>query len=314
MSDNMPKILLFCATKKGYEVLKVIIKKYPETLVCVSTFNEVDMQESFSDSIITLCKSTNIPVIKWTTFIENPLSIIKEYKVDCVIAISWKYYIPLTVNEHLTHKLIIFHDSLLPKYRGFAPLPSAIINGEREVGISAIYAIEEIDHGDIILQKRIRVGKEQYIVDIIDRVISLYCDAIIELVEKLKTGKKLRGVHQNHSNATYSIWRNPEDCQINWNNSATKIYNLIRAVSYPYSGAFTFLEKEKVYVWKSEIIIPDLKFEIKDPGKIWELDHKGRPAVVCGKGLLKIIEASRRDENLLPIKKLRQRFYFRNEV
>lgn len=177
-----------------------------------------------------------------------------------------------------------------------------------------LYASDKIDTGDIILQKKIRVSDEKYICEIINDVIELYKDAIIELIKKIKANKSFTATPQDHTKATYSIWRSPDDCQINWNHSSKDIYNLVRAVSYPYLGAFTFIGNEKVYIWKAEIIKQDIKFEIRDPGKIWALDNLSQPVVVCGKGLLKITKATSNFKSLLPIVKLRQRFCFKNEV
>lgn len=131
MSNMSPRILLLAGSRKGYEVLKESINKYPESLVCASTFREVNMQESFCNSIIEICKTARIPVIKWSSIKEDPEGIIKRYNIDCIIAVSWRYYIKLDINRLLKHKIIIIHDSILPKYRGYAPLPSAIIKGEK---------------------------------------------------------------------------------------------------------------------------------------------------------------------------------------
>lgn len=314
MYKNTPKILLLCATRKGYEVLRVILKDHRNLLKGICTFREVDMQEEFYDSIIKLAKSAQIPIFSLSDFRKDPREIIKANNIDCILAVSWKYYLPLELNRYLKHKIIVMHDSLLPKYRGFAPLASALINGETKVGITVLFAAEQIDQGPVILQKKIHISPHIYINDAIQKITKLYCEAVIELITMLKKQPKISGHRQNESQVTYSIWRSPGDCQIDWQKSSRDIYNLIRAVGYPYPGAFSYLEKKKVFIAKAESLNCDLIFVIRQPGKIWQLDSMGYPTVICGKGMLKITEATHNGKSILPIKKLRQKFYFKDEI
>ena len=267
------------------------------------------MQESFYDSIAQVAKSAKIPFFDWMDFRERYEYHIKKQKVDTIITISWKYFLPLKINKLVGNRSIIIHDSLLPKYSGFAPLATAIIKGEKKVGITVLFASEKLDNGDIISQKTLAVRDDEYMSEITDRITVLYVEAVREIIQELKKGKKIKATPQDHSQRTYSIWRNPEDCQINWHDSAKNIYNFIRAVGYPYVGAYSFLGDNKVRIWKSELIEPDVKFEIRQPGKIWELDSQGRPVVVCGEGMLKISEATIEGKSMLPVKILRQQFY-----
>jgi len=302
----MKKLLLFIATEKGFEVLKKVYKYNKEIIGLVTSFQEVDVKEKFYNKIESFCNKERIFFKKYNKeFKQNLEDIIKIYNITEAIAIGWKYFIPLKINKLLETKLIIFHDSLLPKYRGFCPTPTAIICGEKEVGISVLFATNEMDKGQIILQKKIPIDTNLYIKDIIVKQSKLYSDAIIELVEMIKKGN-IKSKAQDESKATYSIWRNPEDCQIDWNLSSIEIYNLIRAVNFPYMGAFTYYEGEKVYIIKSEIV-KDIKFEKRDPGKIWKIDKK-MPVVVCGKGIIKLKKVKGENENDISFNFIRRRF------
>jgi len=302
----MKKILLFIATKKGYEALKKLYKSDKEIIGLVSSFQEVNVKEEFYKKIKNFCNKERIFFKEYDKeFKQNLEDIIKTYNITEAIAIGWKYFIPLKINKLLKTKLIIFHDSLLPKYRGFCPTPTAIMCGEKEVGISVFFATNETDKGPIVLQKKIPIYADLYIKDIILKQSKLCSDAIIELVEMIKKGN-IKGKAQDESKATYSIWRNPEDCQIDWNLSSFEIYNLIRAVSFPYTGAFTYYEGKKVYILKSEIA-KDIKFEKRDPGKIWKIDKK-MPLVVCGKGMIKLIKVKDENGNDVSFNFIRRRF------
>ena len=113
MGEISPRILFLCATKKGYEVLLEVLRKYPETLACVCTFKEVNMQESYFEKIRTLAASTNIPLISWSQLRQNYELIVQENQIDTIIAISWKYVLPIEMNRFLKNNLMIIHDSLL---------------------------------------------------------------------------------------------------------------------------------------------------------------------------------------------------------
>lgn len=302
----MKKILLFIATEKGFEVLKKLYKYDKKIIGLVSSFKEENVKEKFYYKIEEFCNEKQISFKEYNKeFKQNLEGILKAFNITEAVAISWRYFIPLKINKLLETKLIIFHDSLLPKYRGFCPTPTAIICGEKEIGISVFFATNEIDKGEIILQKKIKIDTNLYIKDIILKQSKLYSEAMIELIEMIKRDG-IRSELQDETKATYSIWRNPEDCQIDWNLSSFEIYNLIRAVSFPYTGAFTYYEGEKVYILKSEIV-NDIKFEKRDPGKIWKIDKK-MPIVVCGKGMVKLIKVETQNGNNINFNFIRRRF------
>src|SRR5262249_15648382 len=150
----------------------------------------------------------------------------------------------------LPYRLVVFHDSLLPKYRGFAPVATAMIKGETEFGVSVLYATDNVDDGDIIHQARIHIGFETYLAEAIELIGKLYCEPALKLCGYIRTGT-IAAKPQDHTRATYSIWRSAEDCAIDWGKPAREIYNLIRAVSQPYPGAYSMLNGARVRIWRS---------------------------------------------------------------
>ena len=210
----MKKILLLIATEKGYVSLKRLIKQRGKDSVgCVATFHEKDVARDWAYDIEILCRENDIHFFWWNDIKDRIHDVIWKNHITGVVAISWKYYIPLEINEGLEDDLVIFHDSMLPKYRGFAPTPTAMINGEREIGITALFASEQIDCGDIILQKKFLLHENQYIADVIKREAELYGDMLMEVIEGMEAGN-LNRIPQNHSEASYSLWRDMEDCHI----------------------------------------------------------------------------------------------------
>jgi methionyl-tRNA formyltransferase len=220
---------------------------------------------------------------------------------DYALAVSWRWMI------HGVPNLIALHDSLLPKYRGFAPLPNALINGEREVGVSALFASGEYDRGDIVCQRRLQIEYPIKIHQAIRSIVPLYAAIASEICSALASGAGLPGKKQDESEATYSLWRDDRDYEIDWGWDAARIARFIDAVGYPYLGARTTLNQEPVAVLDAAVD-PDVRIEDRAVGKVIFV-RDGQPVVVCGTGLLRITQMTSPDGRpLLPLKKFRSRF------
>lgn len=301
----MEKILFLCATKRGYEIIKYVNENYRDLIGCISTFEDIDVREKWNMEIIKYCKGNNISFIDYEELKNNFIKCITPKKITNIIAIGWKYLLPLHIVEYLKSEIIIFHDSLLPKYRGFSPTPTAVICGEKEIGLSVIFADESIDTGDIITQKSMFIGKDEYMGEIINKSINLYKKAIEELVIMIRNNRFSR-IKQNDKEASYSIWRDNIDCKIDWSKSNIEIFNLIRAVSFPYMGAYTYMNEKKIIINKARIEDCDMNFAKRDSGKIWSISNN-EPLIICGKGLLSIINAEYEDRNKVIFNKIRSR-------
>lgn len=288
-------------------VLKSLLAQGRETLSLVSSYHDPNVSEDYGALIEACCRQEGLEFAPWTDLRPRLRETIHEQRITGVVAIGWQYLIPSDVWTQLPDRLVVFHDSLLPRYRGFSPVATGMIKGDEEFGVSVIYGGDGIDDGDIILQLGTHLGPEVYMAEAIERIGELYCDAAGTLLLKMKSGA-IKARRQDGSKATYAIWRGPEDCRIDWRKSAREIYDLIRAVSHPYPGAFSYLGGRRIRVWQSEIVPEDVRFEIRDPGKIWRLE-RGRPVVVCGEGLLELSEMTDDLGNsILPVTRLRETF------
>lgn len=299
------KIALFLATKKGYQCLESLINSgISNNIGFVTSFKETNVVKSYDEDIIKLCKKNNIKYLNWKELKDDLFSFLSYFQISVSFAIGWKYLIDTKINDVTDYGLIVFHDSLLPKYKGFAPTPTAIICGETTIGVSAIQVAEGIDDGDIILQKSMKLTNEEYISEIIDRQCDLYSDMIAEIIDLIDRNS-LVFTPQDESKATYSVWRNPEDCHIDWSKNSQDIYNLIRAVSTPYPGAFTYYKGAKIIINKASIV-PDIAFAIRDYGKLWNISDN-KATVICGKGLIRIDNATYENGDIVFFDKLRER-------
>lgn len=299
---------LFCLnTEKGYSVLKTIFDKKPGNIGLVCSYPEWNVNINYGNKIKNYCFENDIPYLDWVDLKENYVDYINLNAISGIIAIGWQYLIPIELNLLLADKIIVFHDGLLPKYRGFCPLSTAIMKGDTNIGMSILYASEGIDEGEVILQKKTQISNSTYLQEAISLMSGLYSEGVVELIEMINSNS-VNPMKQDNSKATYCIWRNPEDCKICWNESSVNIYNLIRASGFPYQGAYTELDGDIIQIKKAEILDYDLNFEIREPGKIWKLED-GKPIVICKTGLIKITEAAKKsDSSIFPIKKLRLKF------
>jgi len=225
---------------------------------------------------------------------------------EYAFAISWRWLINLEQTE-----LIIFHDSLLPRYRGFGPLVSSLINGDHEIGVTALFSHDEYDKGDIIAQDAKSITYPLTIQQAIDTITDCYVSLATEITSKIMRGHPLDGQPQEEADASYSLWRDDQDYHIDWTKSAAEIKRFVDAVSFPYKGAFTLINNRPARVLEADAL-GDVHIENRTPGKIIFV-QEGHPIVVCGSGLLRVCSAVSDNEDgeevsLLPLNKFRTRF------
>ncbi len=289
------KIGFFLMTKKGYNVLYSIVgSPYKSSIAFICIGRDKNLVNDYSFELEQLCITNNFEY----SFRDSFKS--REFICDYYFVISWRWIIDLP-------NLIVLHDSLLPKYRGFAPLVNMLINGETKLGVSAILASGNYDEGPIIEKRSIQIEYPIKIEYAIELVANSYWQLIAQILGDIQSNS-LKWVDQNNTEASYSLWLDSEDYFINWSWSAEKIVRKIDACGHPYDGAKSFLENE-VIVIKSAELEEDRYIENRVAGKVLFI-HNGFPIVVCGSGLIKITDAQyfESQEKLLPIKKFRVRF------
>lgn len=202
--------------------------------------------DSKSTAIIELANLKKIKLFKGNPR-NSALSVfLDNTSYNLILSINYLFIIEKDVIEKAS-KIINFHGSLLPKYRGRTPHVWAIINNETEAGITAHLIDEGCDTGDIILQKKVAINSEDTGADVLNKYQVLYPQMIDDILTNLN---KIEPQKQNHNNATYFGKRSPEDGLINWNWQKERINNWVRAQAYPYPGAFTFVEDIKVTIDK----------------------------------------------------------------
>lgn len=291
----MNKITLYLMNYKGYSVLETLIENgYQKAINYIVTSEDRSVVNDYQGEIRSLCQKWNLDCFSRNE--KLPLH------TGFSIAVGWRWIILQQDN------LIVFHDSILPKYRGFNPLVSALINGEKSVGVTALYAEEEYDKGEIIAQELMSIEYPIKIQLAIQKISELYKKMAIQLFDLIASEDEIISYKQCESEASYSLWRDERDYHIDWNSSAERISRFIDAVGFPYKGALSNVDDELIRIIKVSIE-PDVSIENRMPGKTIFL-RNGLPTIVCGKDLITIQEAYYNKDNkpYLPQKKMRVRY------
>ena len=210
---------------------------------------------------------------------------LKSLNADLQIVVAFRM-LPEAVWNMPPMGTINVHASLLPQYRGAAPINWAIINGEKETGITTFKLQHEIDTGNILMQEKIEIGENETAGELYERLKELGAQVLLKTVKELADGSLNETPQVSVLSTEYSVLRHApkittKTCQIDWNKNADKIYNLVRGLS-PYPAAFTELGDKiiKVYRCEKEMVLPTTRI-----GR-WESDKKTFLKFACKDGYI----------------------------
>lgn len=293
------KIGLHLMSAKGYAVLQCLLEQFgPSSIAYVVTARDRAVEEDYHDAIDQLARS------KGLTVYTRPAAPSTTELTPYLFAVSWRWLI----HTQPSQQLIVFHDSILPRYRGFAPLVSALINGEPRIGVTALLASAEYDRGAMLAQRSVPITYPQKVATAIEALTPCYQHLAIE-VGTMILKQSLVGQPQDESLATYSLWRDDHDYFIDWTWDAERIRRFVDAVGFPYLGAAT-VASGVIYRILECSATADVPIENRTPGKVIFV-HDKVPVIVCGRGLLrvhKMIEQQSRTD-ALPLKQFRTCFH-----
>lgn len=281
------RILLLCATNRGARFLRHLQALAPNDELVVVSFREDPWEPKFFEEIRLFTQEYDIEFYETKNVANAQMAPLWEKPIDLILVVSWRYLLPMSHVNQARIAAVVFHDSLLPAYRGFSPTVWAMINGEDHTGVSVLHLAAEVDSGDIIDQVRIPIRPDETIADVMDRVTQAYLVLLEDNFDRFRIGQIPR-VPQDHSLATFTCKRVPDDNLIDWNQSSRAIFNLIRAVSQPYPGAYTFYRGTKMVIWSATFPPVTRLYVGSIPGRvISRMPGKG-VEVITGDGVLLI--------------------------
>lgn len=202
-----------------------------------------------------------------------------EWSPDLIVTAAFGQILPKEILDAPTYGCINVHASLLPKYRGGAPIHQAIIDGETHTGVTIMYMVEALDAGDILTQRAIPIEEQDNVATLFQKLSIVGAELLKDTLPELIAGK-LTPIPQDQAQVTYAGNIKREDEEIDWTKSGKAIYNHVRGMN-PFPGAYTKVNGEIMKVWQAQLANQqNLQGE---PGTIYQLDGQGIK-VVTGDG------------------------------
>ncbi len=243
-----PSILVFAYHDVGYECLDFLIQ-HDEYILAVITHKDDPEEEIWFRSVADLAQQYDIP-FHTPESVNSPqwTERIRSWKPDLIFS----FYYRSMINEDILGipplGAFNMHGSLLPKYRGRAPINWAVLHGEKETGVTLHHMVKRADAGDIVDQEAVAIGAEDTARDVFQKSVKAARLVLERQIDALIEGTAPRRP-QDEAQSSYFGGRKPEDGRIDWSQSAESIYNLIRAVTQPYPGAFTEVDGKRLLIW-----------------------------------------------------------------
>jgi methionyl-tRNA formyltransferase len=241
--------------------------------------------EMHSPSLAGFAKEKGLPLFQPASIRKNPefLETLRSLKPDVIAIAAYGQILPKEILDLPPHGCINVHFSLLPKYRGAAPLQWALINGDEDTGVT-IFRLKDgtVDSGPILMQKKVMVHDEDNADILGKRLAVIGAELLIETLDGLADGS-LEAVPQNDRLATRAPMLKKEDGHVDWTRKAKAVWGQIRGMT-PWPGAFTSLKGKRLKIHAAELVDHPKKGE---PGEILEVTDDGLQ-VACGQGSLLI--------------------------
>lgn len=281
------KIIVFAYSEPGYFALQTLIEM-KKNIVAVFTHFDDEKENIWFPSVYNLAKEHNIPVFRYNKITEDITKEILDFKADLVLSIYYRRLIPDIILNSAPLGAYNLHGSLLPKYRGQTCINWAVVNGEEKTGATLHKMTDKADEGPIVSQKECTIEKEDTAIDVFHKISHLTKDIIREAVPKLEENNIVL-TEQNHREATHFGRRIQKDGQIDFAKNSKEIYNLVRGVTHPFPGAFTFIDDRKLFIWQIEYEVLNHNYKI---GEVVSIE----PLKIATKdGLITVLETNFED-------------------
>ncbi len=243
------RCILFAYHEMGYACMEALMKMGAQ-IAALFTHRDDSREEIWWRSCAELAAQHGVPV--HTEGVEAVAARIGALKPSIIYSFSYRHLIPESVLELAPLGAYNLHPSLLPAYRGRAPVNWVLVNGERETGVTLHHMVARADAGDIVGQRAVAINDNDNALTLYRKLVPLGVELIEELHPKIVAGTAPRR-KMDISKGSYFGRRKPEDGRIDWRWPARRIFNLVRAVTHPYPGAFCFVGGRKLLIWEAKI-------------------------------------------------------------
>lgn len=244
------RCVLFAYHEMGYACMEALLKM-GAPIVALFTHRDDANEEIWWRSCTELAEERGIPVHPDEN-VETAVTAIAALKPAVIYSFSYRHLIPESVLALVPLGAFNLHPSLLPAYRGRAPVNWVLVNGERETGVTLHHMVARADAGDIVAQRALAIDDADTALTLYRKLVPLGVELVTEMHPKIVAGTAPRR-KMDLSKGSYFGRRRPEDGRIDWRWSARRIFNLVRAVTHPYPGAFCFVGGRKLMIWEARV-------------------------------------------------------------
>lgn len=256
-----------------------------ENVVCVVTQPDRPKgrgQKLLPSPVKIFAEEKNIPVLQ-PQKIKLPEAVeqIAALQADLIVVAAFGQILSQEILDLPKFGCINVHASLLPKYRGAAPIEWCLINGEKLTGVTTMQMNSGLDTGDMLLKSEVKISDDMILPELHDKLMTAGAEVLLKTLEKLHAGE-LQPVKQDDSLSNYAPMLKKDTGFIDWNKSAREIHNLVRGL---YGGAYALMNGQKIKIWRTKIYNEDSNSQ---PGKMKIIGKK--ILVGTGKGTLEILE------------------------
>jgi methionyl-tRNA formyltransferase len=271
---NMGVVGLTALARHGFELAQVY------------SHHDDPGEQIWFQSVEGWCNERGVPV-SCVEDVNRPEEVerIRGLRPDVIFSFYYRRMLKPALLEVPPAGCLNLHGSMLPRYRGRAPVNWALVKGETETGVTLHYMLAKPDAGDIVGQQAVPIAFDDTAVKLFKKMETAAAELLDRLLPLIKAGQAPH-LPNRIEQGSYFGGRKPEDGHIDWNGEAIAAYNLIRAVTKPYPGAFGLLDGEKILIWWARPTDDQLA-----PGEMAVV--AGRPLVGCGRGALEIVLAER---------------------
>lgn len=243
--------VLFAYHEMGYACMEQLLAM-GAPIVALFTHQDDPREQVWWRSCAELAQRHSIPIHTPERIDDSWIARIEALKPAVIYSVYYRHLLPGRLLRLARLGAYNLHGSLLPAYRGRAPVNWILVNGEREAGVTLHHMVARADAGDIVAQRAVPIDDNDTALTLYRKLVPMAAEIIREFHPLIVAGRAPRRA-QDLSKGSYYGRRRPEDGRIDWRWPARRIFNLVRAVTHPYPGAFCYVDGRKLIVWESRI-------------------------------------------------------------
>jgi len=287
LSTASATCVLFAYHEMGYACMEALLE-IGAPVAALFTHQDSPGEEVWWCSCAALAASRGIPTFTPEAVDSAWIARIAALEPAIIYSFSYRNLLSEALLRLASIAALNLHPSLLPRYRGRAPVNWVLVNGERETGVTLHHMVARADAGDIVAQRAVAIEDSDTALTLYRKLVPLGAELVRELHPLIVAGRAPR-YPQDLSQGNYCGRRQPDDGRIDWNWPARRIFNLVRAVTHPYPGAFCFASGRKLYVWQAGIAHEDGKRG--EPGTVIDTAGDGSLEIAAGEGSVLMVRA-----------------------